>query len=431
MKKLVLLLDTILLCCLLSACACKHNWNDATCTEAKKCTNCGETEGETTGHDFEIKDTKPATCSERGVITRVCKKCGLIEEERTDKEAHVYGEPEIVRNPGCTEKGEQVTVCVNCGKQKTKDIAATGHSYGELTTVVSATCTQDGKCERACTICGEKNTVTEKATGHKDGGNGICSVCGVELPLVIEMSDGEISKAKSVYYMGDKSIQHNDGKFTLLFSLQDVLKEKISSPCLVKIRIVNKDNETVYTGKKIVRTSDFGYWTSALAGERYLASVTINDTEITNGSNSSGTIYFSVENDGYFYFEETSLSIFDELPVSPVTVELPALPLSVNKKSYNGSIRSTCTINNITYEVNGSYMTIYFEGVKTADVNGNNNSDSCIFSWKIYDNDNYVIGSGNVFTSDLVVGEKFKDEKAYIYNIKAGGKYRLQISDYE
>lgn len=146
MKKIVFLFNTILLCCLLSACACKHNWNDATCTEAKKCTNCGETEGETLGHDFEIKDNKPATCSERGVITRVCKKCGFIEEEKTDKSEHVYGEPEIVRNPGCTEKGEQIQICTNCGNKKIKDIAATGHSYGELTTVVSATCTQDGKC---------------------------------------------------------------------------------------------------------------------------------------------------------------------------------------------------------------------------------------------------------------------------------------------
>ena len=76
-------------------------------------------------------------------------------------------------------------------------------------------------------------------------------------------------------------------------------------------------------------------------------------------------------------------------------------------------------------------MIINFEGVKTADVDGKNNSDSCIFSWKLYDSDNYVIDSGNVFTSNLVVGEKFKDEKEYIYNIKAGEKYRLQISDYE
>ena len=392
MKKLVLLFETILLCCLLSACACKHNWNDATCTDAKKCAKCGETEGEALGHDFEIKDTKPATCSEMGIITRECKKCSLVEEEKTDIIDHVYEEAEIVKNPSCTEKGEQITVCINCGKENTKEIPA---------------------------------------MGHKDDGNGICSVCGVEIPLVIEMSDSEISKAESVYYMGDKSIQHDDGKFTLLFSLQNILNDRISSPCLVKMRIVNEENETVYTGKKTVRTSDFGYWTSTLAGERYLASVTINDTEITNGSSSSGTIYFTVENEGYFSFDETSLSIYDELPVSPVTVELPALPLSVNEKSYDGSVRSTCAINNITYEIDGSEMIIKFEGVKTADVDGNNNSDSCIFSWKLYDSDNYVIDSGNVFTSNLVVGEKFKDEKEYIYNIKAGEKYRLQISDYE
>lgn len=34
----------------LNACSCKHEWAEATCTEPKICTVCGETDGEATGH---------------------------------------------------------------------------------------------------------------------------------------------------------------------------------------------------------------------------------------------------------------------------------------------------------------------------------------------------------------------------------------------
>lgn len=38
----------LILC--LSGCACKHEWAEATCTEPKTCTKCGETEGDPLEH---------------------------------------------------------------------------------------------------------------------------------------------------------------------------------------------------------------------------------------------------------------------------------------------------------------------------------------------------------------------------------------------
>ena len=48
---------------MLGGCDCKHEWNEASCTEPKTCELCGETEGEPIGHRYnEASCTEPKTC---------------------------------------------------------------------------------------------------------------------------------------------------------------------------------------------------------------------------------------------------------------------------------------------------------------------------------------------------------------------------------
>ena len=61
-----LLCAILALCCTLTLCACghEHTWVDATCTEPKTCSECGETEGESLGHSWvDATCTEPKTCS--------------------------------------------------------------------------------------------------------------------------------------------------------------------------------------------------------------------------------------------------------------------------------------------------------------------------------------------------------------------------------
>lgn len=44
--RILLLLTCSVLIVLLAGCACEHEWTEATYTEPKTCTKCGETEGE-------------------------------------------------------------------------------------------------------------------------------------------------------------------------------------------------------------------------------------------------------------------------------------------------------------------------------------------------------------------------------------------------
>ena len=71
MRKHALSLLTFLLCTvLLAGCSCRHQWQEATCTTAKHCTECDAVEAEALGHDW-----LDATC----VAPRTCSRCGLTD----------------------------------------------------------------------------------------------------------------------------------------------------------------------------------------------------------------------------------------------------------------------------------------------------------------------------------------------------------------
>lgn len=81
----------------------QHEWVEATCTEPKTCSKCGETEGEALGHDWiEASCASPKTCS----------RCGETEGETL---AHTPGEWEVVTEPTTITKGERVQTCAVCG----------------------------------------------------------------------------------------------------------------------------------------------------------------------------------------------------------------------------------------------------------------------------------------------------------------------------
>ena len=72
MKKITAFLPLLLCLCLLTGCGCKHEWKDATCTDAKTCNLCGITEGEALGHKW-----VDATCE----TAKTCSVCQTTEGE--------------------------------------------------------------------------------------------------------------------------------------------------------------------------------------------------------------------------------------------------------------------------------------------------------------------------------------------------------------
>lgn len=107
-KKLLQVICTIMLCFILTGCVHEHTWVEASCTEPKTCSECGETEGEPLGHSWvEASCAEPKHCSECGetegeplehTLTEAtyqqpatCEVCGATVREPLQPEFEKYG----------------------------------------------------------------------------------------------------------------------------------------------------------------------------------------------------------------------------------------------------------------------------------------------------------------------------------------------------
>lgn len=186
--------------------------------ESKVCSVCGKLEVRTveaTGdHSFtngEIADSKQATCTKNGYITRKCAvhdDCGLTSTEiiaatgHTETaipavEAtctapgssagskctvcdevivapvtlpaldHAWGN-EKVTPASCKEAGKIEYTCTRtgCTATRTVEIPVDGDAHNYITTVQQATCTDDGSVVTKCSLCGDTTTETIPAKGH-------------------------------------------------------------------------------------------------------------------------------------------------------------------------------------------------------------------------------------------------------------------------
>lgn len=141
-----------------TATICKHDWKEATCTEAAICKLCGVTGAAALGHDW-----KEATCTEAAV----CKRCGI-------KGAATLGHDWTKAT--CKVK----STCKRCKITRGK-LAA--HTWSKWKVTAEATHEKKGKKERKCGICKKKETKTlpkinwigeadnNKIEGLTNGGN--------------------------------------------------------------------------------------------------------------------------------------------------------------------------------------------------------------------------------------------------------------------
>ena len=142
MKKAITLL-TLTLLLLLTACSCKHEWKEATCTTPKTCSLCNETEGEPLGHKFEN-----ATC----VLPEMCSICNT---ENGEALGHAIVIDAAVE-PTCTKSGlTEGSHCEVCDEIiiPQKDISKLEHTKGKWELTDEATLTDEGTETMYCSVC--------------------------------------------------------------------------------------------------------------------------------------------------------------------------------------------------------------------------------------------------------------------------------------
>ncbi|MDE7254039.1 MAG: hypothetical protein K2O32_14015 [Acetatifactor sp.] len=145
---------------------------------------------------------------------------------------------------------------------------------------------------------------------------------------------GSVPQTSSIETLKGWSFQFNDGTndFSLFFGLLDISGDSVSAE--VDIQIVNENNEEVYRGTKAVSKSDFGYYTSQITGEQYLANVRIPASDISPGTSSNGKVYLTVYKTDIVRFDEVNCEALYYLPVKDVQLTCDSLPLELKVKDY-------------------------------------------------------------------------------------------------
>lgn len=240
------------------------------------------------------------------------------------------------------------------------------------------------------------------------------------------------SSASRVETLKSWSFQYNEGTsdYGIFFGLADKNDKPVAADVDVDIRIVNDENEEVYSGTKSVSSDDFGNYTSQAAGDQYLANVRIPAAEITAGKSANGKVYFTVYKENEVQFDEVNCDALYCLPIEDVQVTFDEFPLDLKVKDFMGGTASVIQIQGAEYKFDKDYsprLNITITGEKKS---GSGNSGYDVVSYKLFDSAGYMIDSGNVYLSSLSAGDKFKDDSVVIYDVIPGESYVFQLSEY-
>ena len=187
MKKLITLILVLVMCLSLCACGHQHTWKDATCTEPKTCTECGETEGSALGHSW-----RDAICTE----PKTCTRCGATEGSAL---GHSW------KDAICTEP----KTCTRCGATEG---SALGHLWKDATCTEPKTCTRCGKTEglalghswiaqtqttpKMCKKCGKMEPMPLPQTGTVFLGNDLSKGSEITIKASDELAYIKLKNAK-------------------------------------------------------------------------------------------------------------------------------------------------------------------------------------------------------------------------------------------
>ncbi|MDE6017027.1 MAG: hypothetical protein K2H41_15280 [Acetatifactor sp.] len=259
----------------------------------------------------------------------------------------------------------------------------------------------------------------------------ICFTLSLLLSLLL--CGCSMTQKNSIETLKGWSFQFNEGTndYSLFFGLLSQDGESISADVDVDIRIVNENDEEVYSGTKSVSADDFSYYTSQAAGEQYLANVRISASDIALGTSTSGKVFLTVYKDEIVRFDEVNCNALYCLPIKDVSLTCDSLPIEVKVKDYLGNTESIIQINDVVYKFEKDYLPqleITISGEKTY---GTDSSGYDIIGYKLYDSDDYMVNSGSIYLSGLSEGDKFRDNSVTIYDVVPGTTYVLKLTEYD
>ena len=252
------------------------------------------------------------------------------------------------------------------------------------------------------------------------------------LLVVLLLCGCSAANLNRVESLNDWAFQFNEGTndYSIFFALQDKYGKSISADVDIDIRIVNENDEEVYAETKSISEDDFGYYTSQIAGEQSLANVRIPASDITLGTSSNGKVYLTVYKSGIISFDEVNCSALHCLPLKKAKLKCESFPLDLKVKDYFGNTESIIQIRDVSYEFDSSYIPQFKITISGKKTYGSAKSLYDMISYKVYDDEGYLIDSGNIYLDSLSKGDKFKDDSLTITDITPGVTYTLKLTEY-
>lgn len=182
----------ILLCCvLLHACGIitlhDHEWQEATCTAAKTCSVCGETDGEPLDHQWtDATCAAPKTCSVCGETNgnpashnwaratcetpKTCTLCGAQEGEALGHRYYATTWYTSLR-PTCQAEGERSNTCSRCDAPVTESVPVIDCIAGDWQTMEGDSTDTLLTKVQYCTMCGREMARQEITLSSSGGGS--------------------------------------------------------------------------------------------------------------------------------------------------------------------------------------------------------------------------------------------------------------------
>ena len=226
---------------------------EPTCTEdgvtTYTCSRCGDAYTETAlaqGHDYLATKTTEPTCTEDGVTTYTCTRCGDFYSRTAPALGHDLRTETIPAT--CTDDGRIVTKCTRCGEANSETLPAIGHQYSEWKTTKPSTWRTPGTEQCVCTNCGDTLTrslaklthLAAKACPAGDAdmdGKVTTADARLILRLSVRYDDGlDDEQKKCCDFDGKDGVTPADARFTLrtAVGLPAVEPEKPKTPQLAK-----------------------------------------------------------------------------------------------------------------------------------------------------------------------------------------------------
>ena len=269
-------------------------------------------------------------------------------------------------------------------------------------------------CSGSVTTTGSSsNSITESSVVESSMAESSMAESSI-LESSVEESSEDSYYVQEVTYISNRSVQYTEAQdmYNVMFSFLDQNNEPMKTSGTAKISIKDNKDNILYEKSIDFDESDFTEWTNQVRDDSTLGCwLNIPKNDVKGGASYRGKMTLEVTGTD-MHFDPFDMDM-SNLPEKQVEIKLPETPVTHTDRSYSRVI-SYVTIHSLTYKQtylsSDGEASVEFEAlISLDDKTGEDNiSSSAEVGYKVYDEDDIVVTSGDIYTNNLAIGEKSK-----------------------